>query len=488
MSLGMKNNIESINAINHLSKAQKEMTDSLKRLASGQRINNGADSPDGLIMSEVLRAQIAGVQQALQNTEFSLSLVQTAEGALVEINNLLLEMRQLAATAANEGATNFSTMVSLQNQIRNAIEGIDRFSQFTRFGNKNLLDGSQGASGTGGNGELIFLKASERTVASPVSGYDVDITELPLRATIIEDLDDDDASGLQITLEEEDGAIIRVRNPEGASALGFASRLKEAVHSANMNIDIRYDEDDEELTIEHREYGLIKGFTVTSNKDGIIVDDAYEAELFLGKDIEGTINDEPGEGDGLVLTGEYNNKKTSGLSVAFLGDSTGSAGSVTVAQNALKFQSGINTDEKILVALNSTHSTILGRGVDNLSGFENLSQIKLTSFQEAIDAIRLVDEALDQLLSMRGKLGSIQKNTLETHISVLRSSAENLTAAESIIRDADMALEFANFTKNQIVTESAAAAVAQANQTVDRVLSLLFNNISHSHWPNLTGH
>ena len=91
MSLGMKNNIESINAINHLTEAQKEMTDSLKRLASGQKINNGADSPDGLIMSEVLRAQIAGVQQAIQNTEFSLSLVQTAEGALVEVNNLLLK-------------------------------------------------------------------------------------------------------------------------------------------------------------------------------------------------------------------------------------------------------------------------------------------------------------------------------------------------------------------------------------------------------------
>ena len=191
----------------------------------------------------------------------------------------------------------------MQNQIRIAIEGIDRVSQFTRFGNKNLLDGSRGALGTGGNEELIFLKASERTIASPVSGYDVDITELPLRAILTEDLDDDDASGLQITLEEEDGAIIRVRNPEGASAVGFANRLKEAVNSANMNIDIHYDEDDEELTIKHHEYGLIKGFSVTSNKDGIIVDDAYETELFLGKDIEGTINDENAEGDGLVLTG-----------------------------------------------------------------------------------------------------------------------------------------------------------------------------------------
>ena len=80
-----------------------------------------------------------------------------------------------------------------------------------------------------------------------------------------------------------------------------------------------------------------------------------------------------------MLTGDFDNSKTSGLSVAFLGDGTGNAGAVTVAQNALKFQSGTSADEQIKVALNSTHSTVLGRGVDNTSGFENLSQIRLTS-------------------------------------------------------------------------------------------------------------
>ncbi|MBC8258456.1 MAG: flagellin [SAR324 cluster bacterium] len=478
----MKHNIASLNAINHLEVAQNELSTSLSRLSSGQRINGGADDPSGLVISEGLRAQIASVEQALQNSEFSLSLVQTAEGALVEVNNLLIEMRQLATTAANEGATDFSALLALQFQIRNAIEGIDRVSQFTRFGNKNLLDGSQGATGTAGNEELVFLKASSKTIASPISGYDVDINELPLRASLTEDLDDDDAAGLQITLEEEDGATIRVRNPEGATAAGFANRLQKSALAANMNLDIRYDIDDEELTIEHREYGLAKGFTVVSTKDGVIVDDAYEPELFLGQDIEGTIGDEPADGDGAILTGDFNNKKTSGLSIAFLGDSTGGAGSVTVAQNALKFQSGPSADENILIALNSTHSTVLGRGVDNTSGFENLSQIRLTSTQEAIDAIRLVDEALDQLLSMRGQLGSLQKHTLETNISVLRNTAENLTAAESSIRDTDMALEMANFTKNQIITETAAAAVAQSNQTATRVLQLLFNNKANGHW------
>ena len=487
MPLGMKNNIASINAINHLAKAQNELSDSLKRLSSGQRVNSGADDPSGLILSEGLRAQVASVQQALQNSEFSLSLVQTAEGALVEVNNLLIEMRQLATTAANEGATDYNALLTLQFQIRKAIEGIDRVSRFTSFGNKTLLDGSHGTKGSG-NEEVVFIKASSKTLASPVSGYDVDITEFPLRATLTADLDDDDASGLQITLEEEDGAIIRVSNPDGATAVGFAKRLQKAVLDSNMNLNIHFDADDEELTIEHREYGLTKGFTVTGTKDDVIVDNAFEPELLLGRDIEGTINDEPADGDGLILTGEYNNEKTSGLSVAFLGDGTGNAGSVTVAQNSLKFQAGVSADEKIVIALNSTHSTVLGRGVDNTSGFENLSQISLKSTQEAIDTIRLVDEALDQLLSMRSQLGSVQKYTLETNISVLRNTVENLTAAESNIRDTDMALELVNFTKNQIITEAAAAAVAQSNQTATRVLRLLFNNNPHGHWSFFRDH
>ena len=487
MPLGMKHNIASINAINHLAKAQNELSDSLKRLSSGQRVNSGADDPSGLILSESLRAQVASAQQALQNSEFSLSLVQTAEGALVEVNNLLIEMRQLATTAANEGATDYNALLTLQFQIHKAIEGIDRVSRFTSFGNKMLLDGSHGTKGSG-NEEVVFIKASSKTLASPVSGYDVDITEFPLRATLTADLDDDDASGLQITLEEEDGAIIRVSNPDGATAVGFVKRLQKAVLDSNMNLNIHFDADDEELTIEHREYGLTKGFTVTGTKDDVIVDNAFEPELLLGRDIEGTINDEPADGDGLILTGEYNNEKTSGLSVAFLGDGTGNAGSVTVAQNSLKFQAGVSADEKIVIALNSTHSTVLGRGVDNTSGFENLSQISLKSTQEAIDAIRLVDEALDQLLSMRSQLGSVQKYTLETNISVLRNTVENLTAAESNIRDTDMALELVNFTKNQIITEAAAAAVAQSNQTATRVLRLLFNNNPHGHWSFFRDH
>ena len=130
----------------------------------------------------------------------------------------------------------------------------------------------------------------------------------------------------------------------------------------------------------------------------------------------------------------------------------------------------------------------MGQGVDNRSGFKNLSDITLTSAQEAIDAISLVDHATDQLTLLRAQLGSAQKYTLETNISVLRNTAESLTAADSNIRDTDLAKEIVNFTKSQILTETAAAAVAQANQSAVRVLRLLFHHHVHDHWSFFAGH
>ena len=99
-----------------------------------------------------------------------------------------------------------------------------------------------------------------------------------------------------------------------------------------------------------------------------------------------------------------------------------------------------------------------------------------------------MDHATDQLTLLRAQLGSAQKYTLETNISMLRNTAENLTAADSSIRDADLAKEIVNFTKSQILTETAAAAVAQANQSAVRVLRLLFHHHVHDHWSFFTGH
>ncbi len=472
----IKHNPASVNTLRYLAESQMSLSHSLERLASGLKINRGADDPSGLVVSENLRSQIASVEQALANTEFSVSLVQTAEGALGEVNNLLIEMRQLAVAAANSAANDSNALTALQTEIRGALESIDRVTRHTRFGNKPLLDGSQGASGVGNNDDLVFIWASAKTRASPVEGYSVEVMRLPERATLVADFNDETAEGLRISLEEEDGNLIEVSSPKGGTAVNFVSRLKRGIADANMNLLVDHDADLEQLTIQHQEFGLAKGFTITSFKEDALVSEANQPQLILGTDIEGKIAREAAEGDGRVLTGRDSNFNTTDLSIVYTGDSLGEVGRVLVAQNSMQFQTGPNEGQQVGVAIESTHTTSLARGVANESGFGSLSEVHVFTPQAAADTIRLVDEATDQLLSLRGRLGAVQRHALESNLTTLRVAQENLVAAESTIRDTDLAEEVARYTKHMIMTEAAAAAAAQTNRVDPDVLRLLINN------------
>ena len=472
----IKHNPASASTLRHLAEAQQELSQSLNRMASGQRINRAADDPSGLAVSEKLRAEIASVKQAIDNTAVSVTMVQTAEGALGEVSNLLLGLRQLAVAAANSAVNDYDALTALQNEIRTSLESIDRVTRHTRFGSKPLLDGSQGTAGVGNNNNVVFMGASAKTRASPVEGYMMEVTRLPEKATFIADLDDDIAEGLRISLEEEDGNLIEVQTPESGTAVNFMSRLEKAIGDGHLNLDVSYDEEESQLKISHREYGLTKGFSITSFKDGALTDEIGVPQLKLGLDIEGKLGGESADGDGLVLKGHSDNYMTADLRVAYMGKKMGEVGKVIVAQNAMQFQIGTHPGDQVGVAIDSTHSTRLGRGIDNQSGFNSLAEVNVFTPQAAEDTIRLVDEANDQLLSLRGKLGAVQKHALESNMATLRITQENLIAAESVIRDSDLAEEVANYTKHLILTEAAAAASAQTNRMDPDVLRLLINH------------
>jgi flagellin len=150
-----------------------------------------------------------------------------------------------------------------------------------------------------------------------------------------------------------------------------------------------------------------------------------------------------------------------------------SVGRVFVAQNSMKFQVGANKGQTVGISVKGTNTENLAKGVANYSGYNNLSDVDVTSFQGAQDALILVDQAINEITSSRGDLGAFQKNTLEANLSNLRIANENLISSESVIRDVDMAKEMAQFTRNQIMTQSATAMLAQANQLPQNVLQLL---------------
>lgn len=163
MALRINHNIAALDAWRNLTNTTRKMSSTMEKLSSGFRVNRAADDPAGLVISEQFRAQIAGLNRAISNSEGSINMIQTAEGALNEINNLLVNMRELSIHAANEGFNDTNQLAADQAEISNAISTITRIAQTTQFGTKFLLDGSQSnTSGiTSQNTALLTLSGSE---------------------------------------------------------------------------------------------------------------------------------------------------------------------------------------------------------------------------------------------------------------------------------------------------------------------------------------
>ncbi|MBU0985598.1 MAG: hypothetical protein KKA42_17135 [candidate division Zixibacteria bacterium] len=162
MSLRINHNLAAMNANRNLDLTTQNLNKSMQKLSSGFRINAASDDPAGLVISEQFRAQIAGLNRAIENSEGSITMIQTAEGALTEINNLLISMRELAIHAANEGFNDVDQLKADQAEIDNAIKTIDRIAATTQFGTKKLLDGTKDnvATITTANSSLLSIKES----------------------------------------------------------------------------------------------------------------------------------------------------------------------------------------------------------------------------------------------------------------------------------------------------------------------------------------
>jgi flagellin len=168
MSLRVNHNIAALDAHRNLTQTTRWLTSSMEKLSSGYRINRAADDPAGLVISEQFRAQIAGLNRAISNSEGSINMIQTAEGALNEMNNLLVSMRELAIHAANEGFNDDNQLAADQAEIENSLATIDRIAANTQFGTKKLLDGTKAniATITTANSSSVTVLESRLTTGT----------------------------------------------------------------------------------------------------------------------------------------------------------------------------------------------------------------------------------------------------------------------------------------------------------------------------------
>ena len=477
MSLRINHNIAAVNSHRNLVANDARLSKTLEHLSSGQKINRGADGPAALVISEQMRGQVAGLTQAIMNSETAVSMVQTTEAALNEMSSLMISMRQLAIHAANEGANDQTMLEADQAELANALNTMDRIARTSQFGRKPLLDGSNGINGITSGDHLTFLGATGKTMASPPSGYQVTIdqeaTQSRTQGTVA-------LTQTMIDLGEtfiirEGGKTVELTTEIGETTEKVQNRLNDALRADGLKIDAYFDETGM-LNLIHKDYGSKPNFSVTSSTAGVLSSMSnVPTHIQNGLDVVGRIGGEVCTADGQVLTGGYGTS-VDGLSVRFTGvvdPQNPEVGRVSLESNALVFQVGGNQNQTVNVLLPNLKSDQIASRVDNESGFKNLRDLDIRSFQGAQDALLLLDEAIDQVTKTRGELGAVQKNTLETNINSLRIAKESMISAESVIRDTDMAEEMSDFTKNQIMTQSATAMLAQANQTPNNVLTLL---------------
>jgi flagellin len=479
-ALVINHNTQAINTHRRLLDVDHRLKTSLEHLSSGEKIVRAADAPAQLMISEQMRAQVASIVQAIDNAHTGVSMVQTTEAVLDEVNRLLVGIRQRAIHAANEGANDPNMLAADQFEVKNSLESIDRIAQFAEFGKKKLLDGSNGVNGLAAGAGLVFVKATPDTRPSPAMGYDINIRQAATRATftsqpITKELID---KGLTLSFEEH-GRVASITTKKGEDINVVQRRLQNELDLNGLELEVTKTADDG-LMLTHRKYGADESFTVVSDMPNVVSDAANQpVVVHNGFDVAGSINGQLATGKGRILTAAKGTA-ADGLQVLYTGqtpdDYSKPVGSVKVNQGSLVFQIGPDAGQKVKVALNSVNTRTVALNVPNASHYKNLSEVDVRTPQGAEDTMRLVDKAIDDITVVRGELGAVQKNAMEANIRSLNVSREELTSAESVIRDADMAAEVSEFTRNQVILQSGLAMLGHANSVTRNVLTLIQNS------------
>jgi len=468
-------NVPALTAQTHLRRSQRDLQTSLERLSSGLRINRGADDPAGLIVSENLRSEIAGVTQAIDNSQRAINVIATAEGALNEVAALLVDIQDLIIEAANEGALSDEEIRANQLQINSAIESITRIANTTTFAGQRLLDGSLDYVTSGVDTDILqTLQVHQAQFGThPNIPVHVNVTQSAQQAA------------LQFRASATTGPVtLEVRGANGVATFVFdaGTTAAEIVEAVNTNSDstgvtaalISSANPASGVVFTSVGYGssafvqieALNGTFDTTDVSGVAM------KRDQGQDAVATINGARATGEGLQLV-----LNTSTLDLSLTLDESFGTGSTTftITQGGALFQLGprVDSNQQTHVGIQSIAASRLGNGT---VGY--LSEVAEGGGKSLIDgkareASLIVQEAIRQISVLRGRLGAFEKNTLQTNINQLQITRENLTASESSIRDTDFAVETSRLTRNQILINAGTSVLAIANSTPQSVLALL---------------
>lgn len=469
MALSIVNNTASLNAQNNLSRTNSTLSKSLEKLSSGLKINRGADGPAALVISEQQRAQISGLQTALDNTNKATSLVQTGEGALNEINSLLTKVRGLALDSANSGVNDANSLAANQAEIANALNSINQIAKTTQFGTQKLLDGSLAPTGVASSNDVRVVQA---TPGTKTGSYEIDIKTAAEKAVV-------SAGQAQAGSLEHDETLsingVQINLQAGLSQSQVVARINEFSDQTNVVAQIEATNQTTQLT--SIRYGSAAKIVVQSSVEAGARSTGFgkTVQSDVGVDVAGTIGGQAATGVGNFLTAVQGDASGLQIEVKNSGDGIstvgGKQGKADVESNGLTFQIGANAGQTASVVFINAATNALGKGAS--SKFDNLGAIDVSNSANAADALKAIDQAINEIAAARGQLSAFQANTLESNASNLRATLENTVAAESTIRDTDFATEIAKFTKTQVALQAGQTVLGNANQIPQLVASLL---------------
>jgi flagellin len=502
-------NVQSLLAQRVLGNNQKNLQSSLERLSTGLRITRGKDDPAGLIASENLRSELKSMNAAIDNSNRADQVVNIAEGGLQEVSGLLTELQGLVTGSANKAGLSESEKAANQLQVDSILQTIDRISSATSFQGTKLLNGNfdykVGSIASG----IADYKINGAKFNSNSLNVDVLVTQSAQQGGLYLSM-----GGANIDLTTGSSFTVEVSGALGSRELTFTSGTsnQNIVAAINTFSDITgvtasvvASGTSNGIRLVSTDYGSSKFVSVKVVQDGTMTAsnvgvynwnatdmntiDASSVQAYSSTPAHNGIRD-AGQDLGATINGitATSNGKTARINTDFLdvqvtldnatATTLGSIGSGTafaITGGGADFQLAGKVDiaGKVSLGIGDVATRKLG---DAITGYiSSLASGKANNVVDGRngDAQKIVSAAIDQVSSLRGRLGAFQKNTIGATIRSLGVAVENTAAAESNIRDADFAAETASMTRSQILTAASTQILGLANQSPQNVLQLL---------------
>ena len=509
MSTRINTNTTAFDASVNLTKNSAAQAQDIARLSSGLRINSAADDPSGYVLSQSLQAQSGSLTQATNNTNDAINVVKTAEGALTQVQALLVNIRQTIVQAANVGTNNSTALTADAQAVSDSVSSIDRISSTTQFNGKNLLDGSASSAGaafTAGSGSATAATGKTLAVTGQATAYGsagvasgsvvlVSGAKDAEKATFTGGAASDTFGG-SFTIEGKSVSLSGNANTTAdiQTAIAQQTGLSYAVSGDASSTGLTFTNAKSGAVATGANFTGLGSFTTGTGAAAASGAATTSSVTTAGTDTHLTVNGQSSkavEADGVTYS--FSSGQLKGLSLT-TSTPAGTAGTSTtlgtfastadtaVAGNNLQFQIGSNQNQTIQLSISSTKSNNVGNYTDAVSG--NAFKLQDLLKGGALDltdvtgksqqtALGVIDQAIKDISAASEKLGSTQTNVLQSNIASLAVSQSNNDSSLSTVRDTDLAATVVDYTKNQILVQAGTSALSYANQAPQAILKLL---------------